>query len=561
MAHPEDTVDASGADPLRGRVVGANFRLDELIGAGGMGSVYRAEQLSLGKAVAVKILHQELMTDEVVVKRFEREARSASRLEHPNVVQIIDYGQDRENKVLFIAMELLAGRDLGQTITEDGPMPLPRVVRIMGQVLSALEEAHLQRVIHRDLKPANIMLVERRGEHDLVKVCDFGIAKATGLIGGSSPGFNSMLTARGLVCGTPEYMAPEQARGEEVDGRTDLYAAAVILYQMVTGEVPFTASSPVAVLSQHLDHAPPPPSRKRPDLPHALDQLILDGLAKDPAERPQNAGAFRQALEAACALSEPRTVVQREASARTDTLPAIAAASRATPVVRRQPRRGWIGVATAAALALAALGSFSLVRHGADAPPPPAASLPAGHVDPATSPAPASALPAPAAAPAATASPEAIDRDLVPAPPAERPRTEPARPPVARRRPSAPKSPPGPAPATSEDIAAGSSVTPAPPASPAAPAAAPGEEPSPARAAHDPLGEAEKLLSQGELAQACARAEEARQLAPRSAAVYRFLGKCYMRAGNVARASERYRTYLELAPSASDAAFIQSIVK
>src|SRR6185295_8290201 len=144
-----------------------------------------------------------------------------------------------------------------------------RIVRIMSQVFSALEEAHLQGVIHRDLKPANIMLVDRRGEQDLVKVCDFGIAKSSAFADGS----NSMLTVRGFVCGTPEYMAPEQARGEDVDGRTDLYAAAIILYQLITGQVPFTASSPVEILSQHLDRPPPPPRAKRPDIPRALDLL------------------------------------------------------------------------------------------------------------------------------------------------------------------------------------------------------------------------------------------------------------------------------------------------
>jgi eukaryotic-like serine/threonine-protein kinase len=168
----------SELDPIVGRVVAGNFRIDGLLGSGAMGNVYRAEQLSLGKAVAVKVLHQHLMGDDKLVARFKREAKSASMLNHPNSIQIIDSGQDRDG-TLYIAMELLAGRDLAQVIRDEFPLPLPRVVRILSQVLSALEEAHARGVIHRDLKPSNIMLTSRREERDFVKVCDFGIAKAT----------------------------------------------------------------------------------------------------------------------------------------------------------------------------------------------------------------------------------------------------------------------------------------------------------------------------------------------------------------------------------------------
>src|SRR5262249_54759091 len=155
-------------------------------------------------------------------------------------VQIIDSGQDRDG-TLYIAMELLAGRDLAQVIRDEFPLPLPRVVRIMTQVLAALDEAHAQGLVHRDLKPSNIMLIERRGERDYVKVCDCGIAKATNPEDGKDEDRQQMLTIQGLVCGTPEYMAPEQARAEPLDGRADLYAAAVILYQLTTGDIPFRA--------------------------------------------------------------------------------------------------------------------------------------------------------------------------------------------------------------------------------------------------------------------------------------------------------------------------------
>src|SRR6476619_8186000 len=165
-------------DPMPGRVIGGNFRIEKLIGAGAMGNVYKALQLSLNKLVAVKVLHAHLHSDDKLVTRFKREAKSASLLNHPNSIQIIDSGEDSDG-TLYIAMELLTGRDLAQVIRDDFPLPLLRIGRIMSQVLNALDEAHAQGVIHRDLKPSNIMLIERRGQRDFVKVCDFGIAKAT----------------------------------------------------------------------------------------------------------------------------------------------------------------------------------------------------------------------------------------------------------------------------------------------------------------------------------------------------------------------------------------------
>src|SRR5215831_5501428 len=236
MTPPEEQgPDATSLDPLPGRVIAGNFRIDKLIGSGAMGNVYKAEQLSLSKPVALKVLHAHLMSDEKLVMRFKREAKSASLLNHPNSIQIIDSGQDQDG-TLYIAMELLAGRDLAQVLRDEFPLPLPRILRIMSQVLEALDEAHAQGIVHRDLKPSNIMLIERRGEKDFVKVCDFGIAKAI-TSDGKDEDRQAMLTIQGLVCGTPEYMAPEQARSEPIDGRVDLYAAAVILYQLVTGDI------------------------------------------------------------------------------------------------------------------------------------------------------------------------------------------------------------------------------------------------------------------------------------------------------------------------------------
>ena len=516
MTTPSDAPSAR-AKSLQGRLIGGKFRIDSLLGAGGMGNVYRAEQLSLAKPVAVKILHHDLMTDETVVKRFEREARSASRLDHPNLVRIIDFGRDPETGVLFIAMELLTGRDLGQVIAQDAPLPLHRIVRIMSQVLAALEEAHTQGVIHRDLKPANIMLVDRRGELDLVKVCDFGIAKSMSL---QSPDKDSMLTVRGFVCGTPEYMAPEQARGETVDGRTDLYAAAIILYQLVTGQVPFTASSPVGILSQHLDRPAPAPRSKRPDIPRALDLLILRGLEKEPAHRPQTATGFRQELEAVCSIS---------AHGRAE------GTTRKAPVLRPHSNLKRGGFLLGVLLGGAVAAFYYLYGRAPVAPEAPPA------IAAAVAPAPAPPVKAPEAEPAPA--------KAVEVPEAEAPHPAPVAAPVRHHRPArtvAAKVEGTETPAGATNTTSTNTV--------AAEAPAKG-------GARELLLDAEKLLSQGEVAAACALGEEARQAAPRLPAISRFLGKCYMRAGNVPKASERYRTYLELAPDAPDAAFIKSIVK
>ena len=253
------------------------FRVEALVGQGGMGRVYRAKHLTLDRPVVLKMLHQDFSTDPQVVQRFQREARAASRLNHPNSIAVLDFGE-AEDGTLFMAMEYLAGRDLARIIGDEFPLGEARIVRIGAQILSALAEAHAQGIIHRDLKPENVMVEPRRGEPDFVKVLDFGIAKIT------SPGANEpKLTQAGLVCGTPEYMSPEQARGAELDARTDLYSMGVILYQMATGQLPFESDTPVGFLTKHLTEAPVPPRERWSDVSAALDALITRAMEKDPA--------------------------------------------------------------------------------------------------------------------------------------------------------------------------------------------------------------------------------------------------------------------------------------
>jgi eukaryotic-like serine/threonine-protein kinase len=579
MSPPQEQDPSVGSlDPLPGRLIAGNFRIEKLIGQGAMGNVYQAEQLSLGKAVAVKVLHPHLMDDEKLVGRFKREAKSASKLNHPNSIQIIDSGQDADG-TLYIAMELLAGRDLAQVIRDDFPLPLPRVVRIMSQVMSALDEAHAMGVIHRDLKPSNIMLIERRrGEKDFVKVCDFGIAKATTADGEEDR--QQMLTIQGLVCGTPEYMSPEQARAETLDGRSDLYSAAIILYQLVTGDIPYKADSPMGIVSRHLAEIPTRPSARRPDLPipKAMDDLILRGMEKSREARFASAVEFRAALEAVVSTIPgqftpfPPGIAQSLAS--TPTTPAMSGAvPGATAMIpplgsadkfgttadltssRRATGRGLkAGVLIAALLGGAAAAAYVANRPSKllEAPKPAAASV-----------AVAAPAPPPAAPIAVVPKPEPVAPPPAEAPAAPEEATAPEAPTHvaaaahARHRHPAGHATPSTSP-SAEPPAATAVRVPSPSASVTSP---PAEATPPARGAREVLAEGEKLLAQGEVSDACARGEEAKHMSPKQPLIYKFLGKCYMREGRAPQANENYSRYLELAPNAPDAPFIKSMTK
>ncbi|RKH50676.1 serine/threonine protein kinase [Corallococcus llansteffanensis] len=281
-----------GGDEYVGKTIASKYRVEALIGEGGMGKVYRARQLALDKVVVLKVLRHTLLSDERTVARFQREAKAASRLNHPNSISVLDFGQ-ADDGALFIAMEYVAGQDLHQILSREWPLGEARVVRIALQILSALSDAHGAGVIHRDLKPENIMVEQRRNEPDFVKVLDFGIAKITD-VQDEGPA----LTRAGFVCGTPEYMSPEQARGAVLDYRSDLYAVGVILYQLTTGLLPFESDSAVGYATKHLTEEPPPPSRRRPDarISPGMERLILRVLSKDPDDRPANAAAFKMEL-------------------------------------------------------------------------------------------------------------------------------------------------------------------------------------------------------------------------------------------------------------------------
>ncbi len=262
------------------------YELHEVIGKGGMATVYRAHQPSMDRDVAIKIISPELAAEPEFAERFEREARIIARLQHPHILPVFDFG--REGETIYLVMRLMEGGNLAHEL-RGGALPVKRAVELTRQIASALDYAHLRGIVHRDLKPTNVLL-DNLGNAYLT---DFGIAKM--LSGGPTTG----LTATGAVMGTPTYMAPEQWRAEPIDGRTDIYALGVILYQMLCGQVPFAAETPHGLMYQHLDMTPPQPHTIKPDLPLAIEPVISKALAKRPEDRYASAGDVAAALEEA----------------------------------------------------------------------------------------------------------------------------------------------------------------------------------------------------------------------------------------------------------------------
>ena len=284
------------ADNQIGREIAGRYRILAKLGEGGMGAVFRAEQISLKRKVALKLLKPELSADPGLVRRFNAEAELAAKLNHPNTVTLYDFGQDSDGS-LFIAMEFIEGRSLREVMVTEGPLPVARIVDVGVQVCSSLADAHGRGIVHRDLKPDNVMLSTRGKKTDVVRVLDFGIAKLRDTQGDMT---QMPMTRAGDLLGTPQYMAPEQIRGEKVDARTDIYAMGAMIYEMVTGRLPFEAPTLMAILSKHLTEMPVPPSERRADLaiPEALSSLVMSMLAKDPAQRPPTMDRVSDQLEA-----------------------------------------------------------------------------------------------------------------------------------------------------------------------------------------------------------------------------------------------------------------------
>jgi serine/threonine-protein kinase len=261
------------SDTLIGTVFDGRYRIIRKLGAGGMADVYLAEDQELGRQVAIKILNDRHAVDDSFIERFRREAKNAAGLSHPNIVSIYDRGE--AEGTYYIAMEFLDGRSLKELIVGRGPAPIKVAIDYARNILAALAAAHKQGIVHRDIKPHNVLI----GAEGRLKVTDFGIARSGA----------SQMTEVGSIIGTAQYLSPEQARGAPVDQTSDLYSVGVVLFEMLTGQVPFTGDTPLEIAMKHLSEVPRPPSELRPEVPHDLDSVVLRALAKDPSERYQSA--------------------------------------------------------------------------------------------------------------------------------------------------------------------------------------------------------------------------------------------------------------------------------
>ena len=296
QADPTVAITRPVVDSLLGRTLDEKYRLDERLGTGGMGTVYRATHLLIDRPVAIKVLNSRYVEDEAAQVRFRREARAAGRLQHANAVTVTDFGTTSDGLV-YIVMELLEGQTLRDVLAREAPLDVARSVSIMLQISSAVGAAHAAGIIHRDLKPANIFIVQRKDAPPFVKVLDFGIAKlaAEALDDDDDP---QTLTQVGAMIGTPRYMSPEQCDGAHLTPAADVYSLGIILYEMLTGTTPFNGTSPLAIAIKHSSQIPRNPREFVATIPPALEAVALRALEKKPEDRPANAEAFRQELYA-----------------------------------------------------------------------------------------------------------------------------------------------------------------------------------------------------------------------------------------------------------------------
>ena len=351
------------------RLVGGRYELGELLGYGGMAEVHRGRDSRLNRDVAIKVLRADLARDPSFLNRFRREAHSAAGLNHPSIVAVYDTGEDVTHDGTpqpFIVMEYVEGRTLRDIIKSEGRLPVRRAMEVVADVCAALDFSHRNGIIHRDIKPANVMITPQGA----VKVMDFGIARAVA-------DNSATVTQTANVIGTAQYLSPEQARGETVDARSDVYSTGCLLYELVTGVPPFQGDSPVAVAYQHVRENPVMPSARNPEVPRSLDSVVMKALAKNPLNRYQSAGDMRQDLERALAnqaVSAEAVMTDAERTqfiARTPPPPvAVRRTDYAEPEEDDSRRTGliWAAVVVALLLVIGAAG-WAIVNFGKDSGP------------------------------------------------------------------------------------------------------------------------------------------------------------------------------------------------
>ena len=331
-----------------GRILNSRYELEQLIGTGGMADVYRASDNLLGRTVAVKILHPQFAKDEVFIARFRQEAQAAANLNQPNIVNVYDWGI--EDGTYYLVMEYVEGRDLKDIILQGGPLLPERAVEIAMSICLALEAAHAQGIVHRDIKPQNTIVTY----DNQIKVMDFGIARTAG---------GSAMTQTGTIMGTAQYISPEQAQGRAADPRSDLYSLGVVLYEMLTGRVPFDGDNPVSIAYKHVREDPLPPSMINPDVSPGLEAVVMKALAKNPQNRYQNSVEMRRDLERSL---EGAPVYATPVLPRDEAAPG---ATRAYPAVAGAPPGGrslawlWISIIVIVILAGIGVGVWAIVRN------------------------------------------------------------------------------------------------------------------------------------------------------------------------------------------------------
>lgn len=349
----------TGSDRLVGTILSDRYRILRRIGEGGMGLVYEAEHITIEKRIALKVLRDDFSSRPEVVQRFKQEAKSASRIGNEHIVDISDFGVTPSGASYF-AMELLEGEDLATVLEREEAVPLERAVDILLQCCKALGAAHAKGIVHRDMKPENIFLTVREGRSDFVKLVDFGIAKMSEVETAGAPG--RKLTKTGMIFGTPEYMSPEQAAGKPLDHRVDLYALAVILFELLTGRVPFVGDTFMGILTQQMFEDPPPFEEVNPhvSIPPAVKAFVLRGLAKEPDERFQSCDAMAQALREAMegVAPSPPTASAMTIRASGGRAARASAETLMEPVPRRS--RGVLVVGVGVAVLAAALGASAV---------------------------------------------------------------------------------------------------------------------------------------------------------------------------------------------------------
>ena len=338
-----------------GRVLSGRYQIEELLGSGGMATVWRGRDLRLGRPVAVKVLTGAWLRDPIAVQRFEREARTAARLAHPNVVGVHDVGVDSDSH--YLVMEYVEGETVAAML-DSRPLSVAQTVAIVMQVCDGLAAAHSAGIVHRDVKPANVILTPT----GVAKICDFGIARV--LMGSA----DTSLTGAAFAMGSSKYMAPEQAYGEDLDARTDLYALGCTMYAMLTGAAPFSGDNAVEVLHRHLTEPPAPLRQHRADVPPLLEALIAQLLAKDPADRPVDAAEVKARLMAL--PQDPTTAaipLSTEATVPTVRPPRGAAAVDPQPPATAEPHvTRWRVAVAVLVTAVAATGALLLATSGSD---------------------------------------------------------------------------------------------------------------------------------------------------------------------------------------------------